>query len=83
MLNGFLSQSSFGNAESVLNLFRYLTNTTDSSEDIYITPVEVSENNITMTASQVTTYGLVIFTIIIPLAVLVVGFVMWLRRRHL
>ena len=83
LLNSFLSQSSFGNAESVLNLFRYLTNTTDTSEDIYITPVEVSQNNITMTASQVTTYGLVIFTIILPLAVLIVGFVMWLRRRHL
>ncbi len=66
-----------------MSLFRQLTGTTDSSEDIYISPVGVSQNNLTLSASQITTYGMIIFTVIVPLAVLVAGFVMWLRRRHL
>jgi ABC-type uncharacterized transport system involved in gliding motility auxiliary subunit len=36
-----------------------------------------------VTLRQVNTIGLTIFTITIPVLVLLVGMIIWLRRRHL
>lgn len=65
------------------DLIMTVTNKLTSKEDaVKILPVQFADKTITVTAAQVSTFNIV-FTIVIPLATLVIGVVIWFRRRHL
>lgn len=49
---------------------------------VTILPIDITLDRINISLSQVITY-LVVLVIVIPLATLIVGVVIWLRRRHL
>lgn len=83
MFNSFTSYSSAANSDCALALFRFLSGTTGDEDKVYIAPTTLTSTDFTVSNSLVTTVGLIIFTITIPLLVLVAGFVVWLRRRHL
>lgn len=80
--NAFLSSAGLSNQTLLLTLFRNLAGS-NAGASVYITPIEVTSYNLTMTNTQITVWGLWIFTIAVPLAALVAGFVTWRRRRHL
>ena len=49
---------------------------------VTILPLNISVNSITITDAQVKTY-MVILVILVPVATLAAGVIIWLRRRHL
>ena len=62
-----------------------LLNTLSEREhaDVLLATRPVYLSTLSMTEQQVVIIGLVIFTILLPVALLVFGLVIWLRRRHL
>ncbi len=52
-------------------------------EEVNISSRKLQDSSLQMTELQVTIVGLVIFVIALPLVVLIVGLVIWIRRRHL
>lgn len=78
-----LSQQNLLNKEILMTWLRYNTGTTDDENTVYIEPAQVSTLNMTVTSAQITGYGLWVFTITIPILILIVGIVVWSRRRHL
>lgn len=83
MFNGYTSVDGAGNADVALHFFQRLTDTVGNNYSAFVRAIQFTKTDITITASQATTIGIVLFSIIVPLAVLSCGFVMWLRRRHL
>lgn len=84
--SGFMSDSTInalgGNStyttRTVLTYFNWLLNEDDG---IVISPKSVINNSLVITREQIVTSN-IITMIIIPLAVLILGFVIWFRRRH-
>ena len=74
-----LITSNFANSDFYMNSIAAIT---DNEANIYIRAKDVSTQYITITAMWVLIYGAVT-VIIIPLALLIAGLVVWLRRRHL
>lgn len=84
MIDGtYLNSSAFANSSYLVDMVKYATDTTNSDMGVTIKSVEVNALDLTMSASVATIIGLVIFTIIIPLAILIAGIVVFLKRRHL
>lgn len=81
--DAFVSSSAFGNGSYLEDLFRYMTGTGGSSVTVYTNPVQTNTLDISMSAGLITTIGLGIFTIGLPLAILIMGLVVFLKRRHL
>lgn len=71
------------NKNVVQQYFKYLTGTLGEDHSVYIEGIKFTSADMTVTQSQVNTIGLGIFTITIPVVVLLFGLVVWLRRRHL
>lgn len=83
-LNAFLSTNMYGNNKDIaLTFFKHMTGTTGDDDQVYIAATEFKGSDMTLSYSTVNTVGLWIFTILVPLAVLAMGLVIWLRRRHL
>ena len=75
----FIAQPRFADKDLILNTTAWLRGTT---EEITIHPKEMVEGPITITQNQkITTVILVM--IFIPGIVLIIGIVVWMRRRHL
>ena len=74
-----LVTSNFANNDFYMNSIAAIT---DNEANIYIRAKDVSTQYITITAMWVLIYGAVT-VIVIPLALLIAGLVVWLRRRHL
>lgn len=68
-----------GNSDFVLNSINYLA---DREESISIRPKDLRVRPLTITASQSLIWAVVVI-VIIPLAILLTGLFIWLRRRHL
>ena len=84
MIDGtYLNSSAFANSTYLVDMVKYATDTTNSDMGVTIKSVEVNALDLTMSASLATVIGLVIFTIIIPLGILIAGIVVFLKRRHL
>lgn len=66
-----------------MDVLRDNTGTTEEENIVYIESTDVGATNMTMTATQVQIVGLWIFVILVPLAVIIAGIVVWIRRRHL
>ncbi len=79
----FLSSSAFSNKDYAVDLFKYLTNTTGSTSAVASNQVELYAQDITMSDAEVKGWGLYTFMIGIPVAFLVVGVVVFFKRRHL
>lgn len=77
---GAFSTTSFNNSNYIVNLFNTISHRDDITLTIEGKSIESSELGITSLGTA-TVLGFV-FYIIIPLAVAIVGIVMWIRRRH-
>ncbi len=79
MLNSVLTRNAaFNNGSFIISM---LNDITGKTEGIVITPKIVSSGTFDITESQTRTLTLV-FAAVIPAAVLIVGTVVWIRRRH-
>lgn len=72
-----------GNKNVLLNYFKHLTGTQGEDHSIYIEGLKFTYTDMTITQDKVNAIGLGVFTITIPVLVLIAGLVIWLRRRHL
>ncbi len=62
--------------------YNTMADMTDSKESIYIRPKDVSPNVLAITAQQALILA-GITVIVLPLLILIAGFVVWFKRRHL
>lgn len=79
----YLANATFGNAEYLVNLAKYVTNTTASK---YVAPTvrtEAYRQDITMSERAGKVFGLGVFTIGIPACILLAGIAVFLKRRYL
>lgn len=83
IIGSILSQSNLLNKDVLMDVLRDNTGTTEEENIVYIESTDVGATNMTMTATQVQIVGLWIFVILVPLAVIIAGIVVWIRRRHL
>lgn len=83
ILPTYVNTSTFSNGTYFTDLIRYATNTTDSDNTVYSERVQTGARDMTATTSVVNFIGLGIFTITIPIVVLLVGLVIYFKRRHL
>lgn len=79
----FTASSTFGNSTYLADLSKYLTGTTGSTSAIFNSAQQMITYDIVMSNGQITFLGLGVFTILIPIAFLVSGIVVFFRRRHL
>ncbi len=75
-----LSTTSFNNSAYILNLFNTIADREDASITVEGKTLDSAELGITSTFTS--TILAVIFRYLVPLAVVTVGIVKWLRRRH-
>ena len=78
LVSNYLQSGSLGNIYYYLGLFNYVC---ENENKVNITPVTII-NYLPVTQTQ-TTICLIVFVVLLPLAVLIWGIVVWLRRRHL
>lgn len=74
----FLEYSNANNSTFLVNMFNYICG---REEGITITPKSFSTSGFDMTAGTANTLG-VVLCIVIPVIVIVLGIVIWVRRRH-
>ena len=79
----YLSSTTFGNAKYLVDLAKYTTGTSDSSIGVSTKQVETQTYDITITTAARNVIGIGLFTIAIPLSLIIVGIVVYLKRRHL
>lgn len=77
--NEFLLNPGYNNGNIVIALTDTLT---QKEAGVTILPVEFGQETITITKAQQIGYT-VVFKYLLPLAVIIAGIVIWLRRRHL
>lgn len=77
--SSILGMSSFSNQEVALAAANYLGGYTP---DVSITAKSFSTSTLTISTSQIYLFGM-LFLVVLPLIVIVIGIVVWLRRRHL
>lgn len=77
-LDMFLEYSNANNSAFLVNMFNYICG---REEGITITPKSFSVSGFDMTAGTANTLA-VILCIVIPVIVIVLGIVIWVRRRH-
>lgn len=82
-LYAYMSNSTFGNASFVLDLVQYCTDTSDTSVGLTIESTATTTRDITASTATCVVVGLFIFTIAIPLVILIAGIVVFVRRRHM
>ncbi len=80
-IDSFVDSSTFGNKQYFTDLFANLTGA-DVSQ-VYVAPVSVNTRDISASSSMVNVLGLGVFTIALPLLIVALGLVIFLRRRHL
>ena len=82
----FLDQymsSSFDNRSYVLDLIKYCTGTDDSQVTVISNSVQTNVLDVVASSSTINLLGLGVFTIGLPVLILIVGLVVFLKRRHL
>lgn len=77
------SATAFSNKDYAIDLFKYLTDTTGTTAAVASNKVQLYAQDITMSDAEVKGWGLYTFMIGIPVAFLVVGVVVFFKRRHL
>lgn len=79
----FLGNSTFGNKALTLDIFKLLANTNDSRVGLTISQTQTNTIDISVSAAVINIVGLFFLVIIVPIAVLAAGLIVFLRRRHL
>ncbi len=79
----FIDAPAYGNSAYIRDLMQYNTGTDGSDVAVLTEQVQTNVLDISAPLSVVTLLGLGVFSIGLPLAILVVGLVIFLRRRHL
>lgn len=82
-LSTFLGNSTFGNKDVTLDLIKNLTGTTDTRVGLTVNQTQTNTMDISASSAVTWSIGMMLFTIVVPVAVLVIGLVIFLRRRHL
>lgn len=77
-----LGNTAFSNGTYFMDLTRHLTGVTDGGPAVIGSPVETAKQDITASSAIIQTLSL-LFTIILPLIIVVLGIVVFVRRRHL
>lgn len=80
LLQEFMQYNSFNNAAFIMNIFNTISDKEDDSVVIEGKSMESSELGLTDVSSTAAVF--VIFVIVIPLGVIVLGVVLWLLRRN-
>lgn len=83
LLSTFIGNSTFGNKSFTTDFVKMLTGTTDTRIGISVNQTETNTMDIAASAAVIQFVGLIVFTALVPIAVLVAGLVIFLRRRHL
>ncbi len=73
-----LSEATYANGDFTLNTFSWMT---EKPSGLSIRPKVISPETLKMTNVQATT--MIIIVILIPVAILIFGIVLWFRRRYL
>ena len=81
--SSLLGNSTFGNKDATLDLIKNLTGTTDTRVGLTVNQTQTNTMDISASSAVTWSIGMMLFTIIVPVAVLVIGLVIFLRRRHL
>ena len=81
--SSLLGNSTFGNKDVTLNLIKNLTGTTDTRVGLTVNQTQTNTMDINASSAVTWSIGMMLFTIVVPVAVLVIGLVIFLRRRHL
>lgn len=79
---GIINASAYGNGTYVTDLVRYATGETDSNTGLPVTQIQMNQIDINLSQASSLILGFV-FTVFIPLCVLIAGFIVYLKRRHL
>lgn len=75
-----LSATNFNNSAYIINLFNTIAQRDDAT--ITVEGKALNTNELGITSTFTVTMLSIVFRYLIPIAVVVVGIVMWLRRRH-
>lgn len=79
----YFSSTAFGNRAYTLDLVQYTTGTEDQTLGITINQTATASYDIVMSASVANFVGFILFTVIVPLCILALGFFVFIKRRHL
>ncbi len=79
----YLNTNTFSNGTYFSNVVKYATNTTSTDNTVYSPKTEATTYDMTATTSVVNFLGLGLFTITIPVVILLAGLVIYFKRRHL
>ena len=82
-LSQYIGNPTFGNKTLTLDFIKALTGTTDTRIGLTVTQTQTNTLDIAASSAVIQMVGLGLFTIVVPIAVLVAGLVIFLRRRHL
>lgn len=78
-----IGTSTFSNGDYLLDLFAFASDSSDLATGLSVNKIQTYAPDVTASDATLRFFGLGIFTIGIPAAVLVIGLVVFLRRRHL
>lgn len=81
--DSYIQASAFGDRQYITDVMKYAAGTDGSSVSVYTESVQTSTRDVAASQSTVVMLGLGVFTVGIPLLILVVGLVIFLKRRHL
>lgn len=81
--DGIINSSSFANGKYVTALSKYAVGTANSDNQVTIEPKNANVKDITLNANMTNFFGVWIFMLLIPLAVVVTGIVVYVRRKRL
>ncbi len=79
----FFTNTGFANAEYTIDLLQMMTDTSDYSNSLYIPATDTNLVDITTDYATIQALGIYTFTIGVPAVILIIGLVIFFRRRHL
>jgi ABC-2 type transport system permease protein len=81
--DGVINSSTFGNGKYMADLSKYATGTTAAANALNIPVKEMNATDITLNSALAGVLGLGIFTVLIPLSILIAGLMIYNKRRRL
>ena len=82
-VDGIINSNTFGDGKYLTDLSKYVTGTEGETAAVETKQVQTSVADISMSLLQVMVFGLGVFTVLIPLIVVVIGIAVYYRRRRL
>lgn len=79
----FIEATAYGDSAYLADLLKFCTGTDGSSVSVYTETVETSVRDVAASQGTIVLLGLGVFTIGLPLVILIAGLVIFLKRRHL